>query len=87
MASPPRSPQPIHDHHLGAVDGASGTGEIGPFPRRDHAHERPPEIVDYVVRQVAAVVKAFVQNGGILAHLRKEVAVEVGEAAIGGIRF
>ena len=68
----------IDDHRFRSVNGLLGFGVGLALPGHDQAHHRPVQVVDDVVRQLAAAVEAFIEHRALLAHLGKIIAIEIG---------
>lgn len=83
---PARTRVLIDDHHLGAEDGALGLDLVLAVARGDQAEQAAAEILDDIGGEHAARVESLVYNGGLLAHLGKEIPVEVSKSPEGSIR-
>src|ERR1700692_4522587 len=56
-----------------------------PFARNHSTHYRPPQIINDVVGELPAFVKAFIDDRRFLPHLREKVTIETGIASAPGV--
>src|SRR6202035_2771210 len=56
-----------------------------PFARNHSAHYRPPQIINDVIGELSAFVKAFIDDRGLFSDLREKVTIETGVAAAPGV--
>ena len=71
----------IDDHRLRTKDGLLGFGIGFTLAGHDQAHDRAVQVIDDVIRQLAAAVEAFIQHRALFPHLGEVVAIEVGITA------
>src|SRR5207245_206134 len=67
----------VDDHHFRPEDRAERRGEVRAFARRPVIHERPTQIINDVIRGLAAAVEALIDDRSFFANLSEVVAVEI----------
>ena len=81
MASPPEPAISLMIITFGPKMASIGVVMSSPSRIETIAHQRPAQVIDDVVGDVAAVVEALVDDRRFLADLREVIAVEIRVAA------